>query len=83
MQLLVTEESVDKYLDDHGLQYGAIPIQAALLQLEGTLGGHPAVMFVVELNGQKTIAKLTLNTLIAITGALRASAESHGWKQPA
>lgn len=81
MLLLLTEESVDKYLEDHGLLYGAIPIQAALLQLDGTQQGNPAVMLVVELDGQKTIAKLTLNTLIAVTGAMRGAAESHGWRQ--
>lgn len=81
-QLLLSEASVDAYLTDHGLMEGACPVRAVLLQLHGTVGGQPAAMFVVEVDGKKVIAKITLNTLIAVTGGLRAAAEREGWRQP-
>jgi hypothetical protein len=81
-RLLLSEEAVDAYLTDHGLQEGACPVRAVLLQLHGTTSGQPAVMFVVEVDGKKVIAKITLNTLIAVTGGMRAGAEREGWRQP-
>jgi hypothetical protein len=82
MLLLLSEESVDEYLTKHDLLVGAQPVSAALLQLHGTVSGQPAAMFIVEVDGKKVVAKMTLNTLIAITGGLRAAAERDGWRQP-
>lgn len=82
VNLLLSEEAVDAYLTDHRLLEGACPVRAVLLQLHGTVGGQPAAMFVVDVAGKKVLAKMTLNTLIAVTGGLRAAAEREGWRQP-
>jgi len=82
MQLLLTQESVDRYLTKHGLETGATPVSAVLLQTQGgTASGRPAVMLIAEIDGQKRVLKMTLNTLVASVEALKAVAAKGGWRE--
>lgn len=82
LNLLLTEEAVDGYLSEHSLENGNVPIVAALLQLEGTSGGEPAAMLVIEVDGKKVIAKTTLRLLEACTRGLRIAADAAQSKGP-
>jgi hypothetical protein len=63
MQVLLHEEDVDQYIAQHGLEYGSVPIDVALLQYQGTVRGAPAIMLVLEVEGRKVLAKTTLKLM--------------------
>jgi hypothetical protein len=80
-RLLLSEEAVDTYLEENDLLSGNVPLEAILLQLEGTVTGQPAVLLIATVDGKKRVIKATLNTVIAAAGGLRSAAEAQGWVQ--
>jgi hypothetical protein len=83
--IVTTEEAVNEYLTEHQLMDGFAPLEAVLLQLEGTAGGLPCAMLVAEIGGRKVLIKTTLRMLLAATRALNGVAEDKlgkGWIGP-
>lgn len=75
LDVIVRPDAVNDYLERHGLELGNVPLEAVLVQKEGTDGGRPAVLFVVNVDGKRVVAKTTLRLLNA---ALRAINGVHG-----
>lgn len=71
MDVIVGDDAVERYLSEHGLQAGNVPIEAALMQRGGTNTGQPAVMLVINVDGKKRIAKTTLRLLEVACRAMR------------
>jgi len=81
-EIRTTEEGVNEYLTQNNLMDESVLLEAALLQLEGTLSGQPCALLIATVDGKKRVIKTTLNMLIAITAGLKGGAEREGWKQP-
>ena len=77
MRIVVDREAVNLELEQLGLEDGSVPIQAMLLQHEGTEAGNAAVMLVVEVDGQPVLAKTTLRLLEMGVMACRGAAGPH------
>lgn len=75
ISIVLDPDLVDAYLDEHDLGEGNynVEIEAALLQRFGTKAGLPAVMLVVEVAGQKYVAKMTMRMFEAISAAAHAA----------
>lgn len=74
IRMLLDPQLVNAYLLEHGLAEGYAPIEAALVQYEGAYpSGHPAVMLVIDVDGKKVLAKITLRLLEATCVAMRAA----------
>lgn len=81
-QLLLSEHFVRAYLAEQKLR-GTATIEAVLLRIRGTAAsgpGQPGVLFVVEVDGKKVTAEMSLNVLGAITSGLLAGAARTGWR---
>jgi len=50
LNVIVRDDAVNDYLTKHDLKYGSVPLVAALLQQERTVGGQPALLLVVEVS---------------------------------
>lgn len=83
--IVVHEKAVNEYLTERNLMDGFVPLEAVLLQLEGTSGGLPCVMMVAEVDGKKVLIKTSLRMLLAATRALNGVVEDKlgkGWIGP-
>lgn len=74
IKMILDPQLVNDYLTEHKLTEGYAPIEIACIQLDGAIpSGHPAVMFVIEVDGRKVLAKTTLRLLEATCIAMRAA----------
>ena len=75
LRVITTPELVDEYLRDNDLTEGNVPIEVLLVQHSGTSGDKPAVMIVVNVDGELVVAKTSLRLLegamTTIEGALQ------------
>jgi hypothetical protein len=61
----------------------AVELDASIFVRNGTASGQPTVLLVSGHDaGRRVVVQVTLNMLIALTGAMRSRAESEGWVQP-
>jgi hypothetical protein len=72
---IMVHEAVDQELQKLGLTEGFAAIETALLQLEGTARGEPAIMLVLDVNGRKVLAKTSLHLMESAVRMMRAVAE--------
>ncbi|HMJ16593.1 MAG TPA: hypothetical protein VK524_34500 [Polyangiaceae bacterium] len=70
--ILGNDEVVD-YLEEHGLVTGHVEPNVALLQRNGMASGQPAVQLIVEIEGRKHVVKTSLPMLETIAIAMRAA----------
>lgn len=73
MRIIIGQEAVDEYLTEHELEEGSLPIDAVLMQREGTASGQPAFMIAIDVDGKKVLAKTTLRLMESAVRAMRAA----------
>lgn len=73
VDLITDFDAVNAYLIEHGLTESYAPISVALLQHGGMSTGHPVIMLVLEVDGQKVLAKTSLQMMETICSAMRAA----------
>jgi hypothetical protein len=78
MTIIVRPDAVNDCLVEHGLEHGYVPVEAALMQAEGTNNGHPALLLIIEVDGKKVLAKTTLWLMESAVRAMRAASEPGG-----
>lgn len=78
MTIIVRPDAVNDYLVEHGLEHGNVPVEAALMQAEGTNTGQPALLLIIEVDGKKVLAKTTLRLMETAVRAMRAASEPSG-----
>jgi hypothetical protein len=70
LDIIVDEQRVNDYLEEHGLEQGFYELEAVLLQAEGTASGAPCVLLIVNIDGKKRLVKTTFNLFDMARGAL-------------
>jgi hypothetical protein len=73
MDIVIDPRRVNEILEKHGVAVGSVPIEAALMQYEGTDSGQPALMLLIDVDGKKLIAKTSLRLMEAACRAMRAA----------
>jgi hypothetical protein len=83
LSIILHPEAVNEYLVEHKLEQDSVPIDALLLQEEGTSSGRACVMLVFVLpDGRKVLAKTTFQLLNAAVRGCRGALESRGlWER--
>lgn len=78
MQIILDPEGVNEKLVAEGMEDGNCPIEAFLLQRDGTGSGNAAAMLIVVLpDGKKVLAKTTLRLLEMAVQTARVAAGPH------
>ena len=76
-EIITNEESVNNYLKEYELEEGFTPLEAVLLQVDGTEQHLPTALLIATVDGKKRVIKTSLRMLLSATGALNAVAERH------
>lgn len=75
LDVILDEQAVNDYLEEHDLERGYSELEAVLLQAEGTASGAPCVLLIVNVDGKKRLVKTTFNLFdmarCALLGALQ------------
>ncbi len=72
LDIIMDPQEVNDYLEANDLGKGWAPIHAVLMQTHGaTESGQPAIMFVIEVDGKKVLAKTTYRLFMAAVGGIQ------------
>lgn len=82
LNIILDEQRVNEYLEEHDLETGYCELEAVLLQAGGTVSGAPCVLLIVNVDGKKRLIKTTFNLFdmarSALLGALQRLANGAG-----